>query len=101
MDVKSAYLYGEFMKGEAIYMHDPLGYKTGKGIVLWMKKPIYDLKKSGLQFHEWLAGELNRFEMVKCKVYYNKLFIASHRSLLRVQSDECHGQKHKIERLRI
>src|SRR5438309_3881144 len=67
MDVKSAYLYGEFTKGEVIYMREPPGYESGGGMILRLKKPIYGLRQSGLQFHERLSGELHDFEMVKCK----------------------------------
>ena len=44
-------------------MQELPGYESGGGMVLCLKKPIYGLWQSGLQFYERLADELCNFEM--------------------------------------
>lgn len=43
INVKSAYLYSKFTRGEVIYMCEPSGYEIGRGMVLQLKKLVYGL----------------------------------------------------------
>jgi hypothetical protein len=54
MDVKGAFLTGEFGNGEKLYMHVPQGFETfyPGNVVLLLKKTIYGLKQSAKRF--WL-----------------------------------------------
>ncbi|KAL5483092.1 hypothetical protein ACEPAI_8321 [Sanghuangporus weigelae] len=52
IDIKSAYLNGEFEDGERIYMRPPPGYGTEKTMVYVLKKPIYSLKQSSRKWYQ-------------------------------------------------
>lgn len=52
VDVKSAYLNGEFEDDEKIFMKPPPGYSRGKNEVYKLKRPIYGLKQSGRKWYQ-------------------------------------------------
>ena len=56
VDVKSAYLNGEFEVDEVIYMHQPPGFPISDqpGKVLCLRRPLYGLKQSSRRWYEKL-----------------------------------------------
>ncbi|GBE84202.1 hypothetical protein SCP_0601800 [Sparassis crispa] len=71
IDVKSAYLHGEFEENEVIYMSLPPGTNLTKepGMVLRLLRPLYGLRQSARHWHKKLLRALQEFlRMVQCDV---------------------------------
>jgi hypothetical protein len=60
VDVKSAYLNGEFEENEVIYMKQPPGLQLtdDKSLVLRLLRPLYGLRQSGRHWYRKLWGIL-------------------------------------------
>jgi hypothetical protein len=60
VDVKNAYLNGEFEDGEVVYMKLPLGIELMKNKmkVLLLLKPLYGLKQAGRYWYKKLRDTL-------------------------------------------
>ncbi len=67
MDVKSAFLYGEFKDGKVICMKVPHGFKKfyPDNGVLKLKKCIYRLKQAAMAFWHQLLICMKSMEMVR------------------------------------
>jgi hypothetical protein len=71
VDVKSAYLNGEFDEHEVIYMRLPPGLKLTKekGLALRLLRPLYGLRQSGRHWYRKLSQILKDFlRMERCEV---------------------------------
>ena len=67
LDVKTAYLFGEL--DEEIYMDQPEGFivKGQEKKVCRLKKSIYGLKQSALQWNKQLHKTLLEMKFIRCK----------------------------------
>ncbi len=56
IDVKGAFLYGEFEGGEKVYIKIPLGFEEfyDRDTVLLLKKTLYGLKQAAMAFYRKL-----------------------------------------------
>jgi hypothetical protein len=70
MDIKSAYLNGEFEDGEVIYMRQPpLHPKLGsEHLVARLLKPIYGLKQAGRRWYQKLTTILKEIGFTRCEI---------------------------------
>jgi len=69
VDVKSAYLNGEFEDAEVIYMRQPPGFPISDcpGKVLHLLRPLYGLKQSGRRWYEKLRELLEEAGFRRCE----------------------------------
>ena len=58
VDVKGAFLYGDFEDGEKVYIKVPLGFEEfyNSGTVLLLKKTLYGLKQAAMAFYRKLLA---------------------------------------------
>ncbi len=58
VDVKGAFLYGEFEEGEKVYIKIPLGFEEfyDRSTVLLLKKTLYGLKQATMAFYRKLLA---------------------------------------------
>jgi Reverse transcriptase (RNA-dependent DNA polymerase) len=94
IDIKSAYLNGEFEEGEIIYMHLPPGIHLtdDKSLVCCLLKPLYGLHQSGRHWYQKLWSVLmGALQMKKCKVDQAVFYRAEEEKLmmLAVHMDDC------------
>ncbi|TFY51058.1 hypothetical protein EVJ58_g10760 [Rhodofomes roseus] len=85
VDVKSAYLHGEFEENEVIYMSLPPGVKLteDKTLVLRLLRPLYGLRQSARHWHKKLLRVLqDRLRMSQCDVDQAVFFRAEKGSLI-------------------
>ncbi len=69
MDIKGAYLNGELMADEVLYMRHPPGYREDASRrVLWLHKSLYGLKQAGRQWYQKFTTILNTLSFEQCKV---------------------------------
>ena len=69
VDVRGAFLQGEFLKGEVIYMQVPKGFEKyyGKDSVLRLRKPIYGLVQASYCFWRKLVAVMEEIGFTRCK----------------------------------
>ncbi len=62
VDVKGAFLHGEFKVGEKIYIKIPLGLENfyNNNTVLLLKKCLYGLKQAAMAFYEKLLAAASK-----------------------------------------
>lgn len=65
MDAVTAYLQGDL--DESIYTQQPDGFDDGTGRVCHLKKAMYGLKQSGLQWNKCLDAALKSFGLIRSK----------------------------------
>jgi hypothetical protein len=58
VDIKGAFLYGEFEEGEKVYIKIPLGFEEfyDRNTVLLLKKTLYRLKQAAMAFYRKLLA---------------------------------------------
>ncbi len=69
VDIKGAYLNGELLKDEVLYMWHPPGYcEDTSGRVLHLRKSLYGLKQAGRHWYQKFTQILNSLGFQQCKV---------------------------------
>ena len=63
LDVKGAFLNGQFAEGEQLYMHVPQGFEQyyAKNVVLLMLRMLYGLKQAAMAF--WKEAHIQIHEL--------------------------------------
>jgi hypothetical protein len=102
IDIKSAYLNGEFEEGEVIYMRLPPGIHLtdDKTLVLCLLKPLYGLRQSGRHWYRKFSSILmGPLRMKKCEVDQAVFYRVEKDSLmaLAVHVDDCSAVASSIE----
>lgn len=85
LDVKSAYLNGDFEEDEVIYMSLPPGVELtkDKSLVLRLLRPLYGLRQSARHWHKKLLRVLqDRLSMSQCDVDQAVFFRVEKNSLI-------------------
>ena len=65
MDIKTAFLNGEFTDGEVVWMRPPPGIDAPPGKLCRLNKPIYGLKQAGRCWNKKLVQVLEEAELVE------------------------------------
>ena len=69
VDIKGAYLNGELMADEVLYMRHPPGYREdASGRVLRLRKSLYGLKQAGRRWYQKFTSILSTLGFQQCKV---------------------------------
>ena len=64
MDIKTAFLHGEFTDGETVWMKPPVGVDAPPGTYCKLNKPIYGLRQAGRCWSKKLDSVLKECELV-------------------------------------
>ena len=67
IDIKGAYLNGEFTADETIYMRQPPSYQQGT-MVCQLQKTLYSLKQSGHRWYQRLVEIMMEMKFSRCEV---------------------------------
>jgi len=69
VDIKGAYLNGELMEDEVLYMRHPPGYpEDASGRALRLRKSLYGLKQAGRRWYQKFTQILSSLGFQQCKV---------------------------------
>ena len=70
VNVKGAFLYGEFDDGEKIYIKIPIGFEEfyKKDEVLLLKKCLYGLKQAAMAFYRKLRAAASNIGLTRPKL---------------------------------
>src|SRR6266702_2595793 len=69
VDIKGAYLNGELMADEVLYMrHPPSYHEDASGRVLQLRKSLYRLKQAGQRWYQKFTSILSTLGFQQCKV---------------------------------
>ena len=69
VDIKGAYLNGELLADEILYMRHPPGYRQdASGHVLRLRKSLYGLKQAGRRWYQKFTQILGSLSFEQCKV---------------------------------
>ena len=69
VDIKGAYLNGELLADEVLYMRQPPGYREdSSGCVLRLLKSLYGLKQAGRRWYQKFVSIFNALGFTQCKV---------------------------------
>ena len=102
VDIKSAYLNGEFEEGNVIYMCLPPGVHLtdDKTLICHLLKPLYGLRQSGRHWYKKLSSVLmGSLQMRKCEVDQAVFYCVEEESMvmLAVHVDDCSVMASSIE----
>jgi hypothetical protein len=102
VDVKGAYLNGEFEEGEVIYMRLPPGISLtdDKTLVLRLLKPIYGLRQSGRHWYRKFSSVLmGPLRMKRCEVDQAVFYRVEGESVMALAShvDDCSAVASSVE----